>query len=78
LKALEEYVKAGKIGGIAISEVSAATVHRAARTTKIVACEVELSLWSLDILNNGVAKAAAEHSIPIVAYVKLLQVLANN
>jgi pyridoxine 4-dehydrogenase len=65
LKALEEYVKAGKIGGIAISEVSAATVHRAAKTTKIVACEVELSLWS--ILSNGVAAACAEHNIPVVA-----------
>lgn len=68
LKALEEYVKAGKIGGIALSEVSAATVHRAAKTTKIVACEVELSLWSLDILSNGVAAACAEHNIPVVAY----------
>jgi len=68
LKALEEYVKAGKIGGISLSEVSAATIQRAVKVTKIVAVEVELSLWSLDILNNGVAKAAAEHNIPIVAY----------
>jgi len=68
LKALEEYVKAGKIGGISLSEVGAATIHKAVKVTKIVAIEVELSLWSLDILNNGVAKAAAEHNIPIVAY----------
>lgn len=78
LKALEEYVKAGKIGGISLSEVGAATIEKAVKVTGIVAIEVELSLWSLDILNNGVAKAAAEHSIPIVAYVKLPQVLANN
>jgi pyridoxine 4-dehydrogenase len=70
MKALEEYVKAGKIGGIALSEVSAATVQRAAKVTKIVAVEVELSLWSLDILNNGVAKACAEHDVPVVAYVQ--------
>jgi len=68
LKALEEYVKAGKIGGISLSEVSAATIHRAVKVTKIVAVEVELSLWSLDILNNGVAAACAEHNIPVVAY----------
>jgi len=68
LKALEEYVKAGKIGGISLSEVGAATIQKAVKVTKIVAIEVELSLWSLDILNNGVAKAAAEHNIPIVAY----------
>ncbi|KAK2626942.1 hypothetical protein QTJ16_004117 [Diplocarpon rosae] len=68
MRALEEYVRAGKIGGIALSEVSAETVRRAAKVTKIVAVEVELSLWSLDILSNGVAAAAAEHGIPIVAY----------
>jgi pyridoxine 4-dehydrogenase len=67
LKALEEYVKAGKIGGIALSEVDAATIQKAVKITEIVAIEVELSLWSLDILHNGVAKAAAEHNIPIVA-----------
>jgi pyridoxine 4-dehydrogenase len=67
LKALEEYVKAGKIGGIALSEVDAAMIQKAVKITEIVAIEVELSLWSLDILHNGVAKAAAEHNIPIVA-----------
>jgi pyridoxine 4-dehydrogenase len=74
LKALEEYVKAGKIGGIALSEVGAITIQKAVKITKIVAIEVELSLWSLDILSNGVAKAAAEHNIPIVAYGKLSQI----
>lgn len=67
MKALEEYVRAGKIGGIALSEVSAATIQKAVKATKIVAVEVELSLWSLDILSNGVAVAAAENNIPIVA-----------
>jgi pyridoxine 4-dehydrogenase len=74
LKALEEYVKAGRIGGIALSEVGAITIQKAVKITKIVAIEVELSLWSLDILSNGVAKAAAEHNIPIVAYGKLSQI----
>lgn len=68
LKALEEFVKAGKIGGISLSEVGAATIQKAVKVTKIVAIEVELSLWSLDILSNGIAAAAAEHNIPIVAY----------
>ncbi|KAH7403547.1 NADP-dependent oxidoreductase domain-containing protein [Cadophora sp. MPI-SDFR-AT-0126] len=68
MKALEEYVKAGKIGGIALSEVSATSVRRAAKVTKIVAVEVELSLWSTNILNNGVAAACAENNIPVVAY----------
>jgi len=68
MKALEEFVKAGKIGGIALSEVSADSVKRAAKVTKIVAVEVELSLWSTDILSNGVAAACEENNIPVVAY----------
>ncbi|KAL2067122.1 hypothetical protein VTL71DRAFT_1546 [Oculimacula yallundae] len=68
MKALEEYVKAGKIGGIALSEVSAATIRRAAKVTKIVAVEVELSLFNTNILSNGVAEACAENNVPVVAY----------
>jgi len=68
LKALEGQVKEGRIGGIGLSECSAATIRRAAGITKIVAVEVELSLWSTDILSNGVAAACAEHNIPVVAY----------
>lgn len=41
----KEYVQTGKIGGISLSEVKASTVHEAAKITKIVACEVELSLY---------------------------------
>lgn len=68
LKALEEYVKAGKIGGIALSEVSAATIKKAVSITKIVAVEVELSLFTTHIFGNGVAAICAEHNVPIVAY----------
>lgn len=64
----KEYIQTGKIGGISLSEVRAETVHAAAKITKIVACEVELSLFSTDVLENGVAAACAEHDIPIVAY----------
>lgn len=68
----EEYVKTGKIGGIALSEVSAATIEKAVKVTKIVAAEVELSLWATDIFSNGVAQSCARHNIPVVAYVHLL------
>lgn len=67
MKALEEYVKEGKIGGISLSEVGAATIRKAANFTKIEAVEVEVSLFSRDIFVNGVAAACAEHNIPIVA-----------
>lgn len=64
----KEYVQTGKIGGISLSEVRAETIHAAAKITKIVACELELSLFSTEILENGVAAACAEYDIPIVAY----------
>lgn len=68
MREAEKYVKEGKLGGISLSECSADTIRRAARETTISAVEVEFSLWSTDILENGIAKACAELDIPIVAY----------
>ncbi|KAF2463198.1 Aldo/keto reductase [Lindgomyces ingoldianus] len=65
---IAEYVKAGKVGGISLSEVNANTIRRAAKVHKIAAVEVEFSLWATEILENGVAKACAELDIPIIAY----------
>ncbi|SPO00947.1 probable pyridoxine 4-dehydrogenase [Cephalotrichum gorgonifer] len=64
----KEYIDTGKIGGISLSEVSAATIHEAVKVTKVAAVEVELSLWSTDPLENGVAAACAQYNIPLVAY----------
>ncbi|KAH6972070.1 pyridoxal reductase [Ilyonectria sp. MPI-CAGE-AT-0026] len=63
-----EYIQTGKVGGIALSEVSAETIDKAAAITNIVAVEVELSLFCLDPLENGIAEACARHDIPLVAY----------
>lgn len=68
VKAMEELVKEGKIGGIALSEVSAETIRRAAKVAKIEAVEVELSLWCTEPLENGVLKACKELDIPVIAY----------
>ncbi|KAI1125448.1 voltage-gated shaker-like K+ channel, subunit [Nemania abortiva] len=64
----EEYIDTGKLGGISLSEVRAETIHEAAKHTKIGAVEVELSLFSTDILENGVAAACAQYDIPVIAY----------
>ena len=66
--AIDKYVKAGKLGGISLSEVSASTIRRAAKVAKISSVEVEFSLFSTDILTNGIAEACAELDIPVVAY----------
>jgi pyridoxine 4-dehydrogenase len=68
LKELEKYVQEGKLGGISLSEVSGPTIRKAASITKIVAVEVELSLFHTDVLTNGTAAACAEHNIPLIAY----------
>lgn len=71
VKALQEQVDAGNIGGISLSEVSAATLRRAAKVAKIESVEVELSLWCTEPLENGLAQACAELNIPILAYCEL-------
>ncbi|KAA8909188.1 NADP-dependent oxidoreductase domain-containing protein [Sphaerosporella brunnea] len=66
---LAEYVAAGKIGGIGLSEVSAATIRRAHKVHPIAAVEVEVSPWSTEIFApGGVAETCAELGIPVVAY----------
>ena len=67
LGTLVEMVNAGKIGGVALSEVSAKTIREAATITKILAVEIEFSLSHTEPLTNGVAKACAELGIPIHA-----------
>ncbi|KAF5561092.1 pyridoxine 4-dehydrogenase [Fusarium napiforme] len=64
----KEYVDTGKVGGIALSECSAETIEEAIKHVKVALVEVECSLFSPDILKNGVTAARAKHNIPIMAY----------
>lgn len=68
VEVLATYVKEGKLGGISLSEVKAETIRRAHKVHPICSVEVELSLWSTEILTNGVAATCAELGIPVVAY----------
>ncbi|KAI4164511.1 MAG: hypothetical protein LQ342_001824 [Letrouitia transgressa] len=65
---LADCVKEGKIGGIGLSEVTADQIQEAAKIHPIAAVEVELSLHTLDILQNGVATTCGKLGIPIIAY----------
>ena len=67
LATLEELVKEGKIGGVALSEVNADTIRTAAKITKIVAVEIEISLFCTEPLFNGITEACADLNIPIIA-----------
>ncbi len=68
IKTLAEYVEAGKLHGISLSEVKAETIRRAHKIHPISAVEIELSLWATEPLTNGVVDTCAELDIPIVAY----------
>lgn len=68
IAALAEYVHEGKIKGISLSEVKAETIRRAHKVHPISAVEVELSLWAMEPLENGVAATCAELGISLVAY----------
>jgi pyridoxine 4-dehydrogenase len=48
VEAIAEYVKAGKIRGIGLSEVSASTIRRAHAVHPISTVEVELSIFTTD------------------------------
>jgi pyridoxine 4-dehydrogenase len=71
MRALGLLIKEGKIKGIGLSEVKADTIRRAAKVHPITQVEVELSLWSPDILHNGVVKTCAELGVLIIAYAPL-------
>jgi pyridoxine 4-dehydrogenase len=68
ISAIAEYVKAGKIGSVGISECNAKSLRRAAAVHPIAAAELELSLFSTHILEDGTAAACGELGIPIIAY----------
>ena len=68
IAAIAEYVKAGKIGGVGLSEVNANTIRKAHAVHPISAVEVEFSLFSPDLMTNGVGATCAELGIPIIAY----------
>lgn len=62
IKALAELIKEGKIGGVGLSEVSANTIRKAHAVHPISAVEIELSLFTPDPLNNGIADACHERT----------------
>jgi len=66
IKALAELVKEGKIGGIGLSEASASTIRKAHAIHPISAVEIELSLFTPDVLHNGIADTCHERKLYIL------------
>ncbi|KAF7978065.1 hypothetical protein HWV62_1705 [Athelia sp. TMB] len=72
LEALRPAVEAGKVRWLGLSECDVDTLRRAKAVKglgdKVVALQVEFSPFSLDIEKNGIAAAADELGVSIVAY----------
>jgi pyridoxine 4-dehydrogenase len=68
VKVIKEFVDAGKVGAICLSEVSAESIRRAAKVAPISAVEIEFSLWSREAEINGVFEVCKEMGIPVIAY----------
>ncbi|MFD5075733.1 aldo/keto reductase [Streptomyces sp. NPDC058371] len=66
--ALAEFVAEGKIRHIGLSEVSAANLRRAHAVHPIAAVQSEFSLWTRNVIGDGVLGAARELGVGLVAY----------
>jgi pyridoxine 4-dehydrogenase len=69
--ALKELVDEGKIGTVGLSEVRAETIKRASAICPIKFAEIEFSLWSTEMLDNGVAATAKECNVTLLCYAPL-------
>ncbi|OJJ68591.1 hypothetical protein ASPBRDRAFT_46794 [Aspergillus brasiliensis CBS 101740] len=69
--ALRELKEEGLIGGVGLSEVGAHTIRKAHAVCPLSVVEVEFSLWSTEILDNGVAATCKELDVPILTYAPL-------
>jgi aryl-alcohol dehydrogenase-like predicted oxidoreductase len=65
--ALADLVRAGKIRGVGLSEVSLATLQRASAEHPITALQSEYSLWSRDV-EDGTLQACEALGVAFVAY----------
>ncbi|MGW1544456.1 aldo/keto reductase [Streptomyces sp. NPDC002309] len=65
---MAELVTAGKVRYIGLSEVSAATIRRAHKVHPLTVVQSELSLFSRDLLDNGIKETLDELGIGLVAY----------
>jgi len=71
IKTAAEYVKAGKVKYLGLSEASAATLRRAHAVHPITAVQTEYSLWELEPETTGIIDTCRELGVTFVAYAPL-------
>ncbi|PWN32662.1 Aldo/keto reductase [Meira miltonrushii] len=68
MEAFKALIKEGQIKGVFLSEVGEETIRKAHAVQPLSAVEVEFSMFTQDILENGVGKATKDLDISILAY----------
>ncbi|THU77613.1 Aldo/keto reductase [Dendrothele bispora CBS 962.96] len=81
LETLRPFVESGTIRYIGLSECSADTLRRAKAVPgvgeKLIAVQMEYSLFTLDVENNGIAEVCEELGVSLVAYSPLARGLVT-
>lgn len=65
---ISEFVKNGTIDGISLSEVGKESINSALQTFPISCVELELSLFSQEVITTGILEELSKHDIPLIAY----------
>ncbi|KAI5969213.1 plr1 [Candida margitis] len=65
---IKQYVDNGTIDGISLSEVGIKSIEKATSIAPISCVELELSLFSQDLIDNGILSFLSNKQIPIIAY----------
>ncbi|KAI3406880.2 hypothetical protein KGF56_000172 [Candida oxycetoniae] len=65
---IKEYVDKGVIDGISLSEVGIKSLKKAISVAPISCVELELSLFSQEVFDNGILEELSKTRIPMIAY----------
>ncbi|CAN6614356.1 putative pyridoxal reductase [Trichomonascus vanleenenianus] len=68
INAIADYIKAGKVGALCLSEVKPVTLKKVNEIFPVSAVEIEFSVWEQEAVTNGLMKTCEELKIPIIAY----------
>ncbi|CAI5756174.1 unnamed protein product [Candida verbasci] len=75
---IAEYVKNGSIDGISLSEVGINSIQKAIKVYPISCVELELSLFSQEVIDQGILAELSKHQIPLIAYSPLCRGLLTD
>ncbi|RLV91584.1 hypothetical protein JA1_003774 [Spathaspora sp. JA1] len=75
---IADFVKDGTIDGISLSEVGIESIRKAVSVFPISCVELELNLFSQEVISTGILKELSEHQIPLIAYSPLCRGLLTD